>query len=190
MPVLCGCVSCGPSLFVFGLASCVFCSRFSLGFCAFRPPCCWACPSSLPVNLYALMMPGLRILRPGGRADSWLGCGVQGCCCGAGLPARVFRPLLCASVGGVVRVPRGSGAVVASLPADHAVQDGDPGLSQDAFIWGSSAWPCAVATRLWAGPAWMPLLGCPAGPCCAASLVNRQRWSEVVRSCLLDGRLG
>jgi hypothetical protein len=54
----------------------------------------------------------------------------------------------------------------------------------------SLASPYAAATRLWASLACMPLLGCPAGPRCAASVVPWPRWSEVVRGCLLDGRLG
>jgi hypothetical protein len=39
---LCGRVSCGLHLFLFRLASCVFCPRFGLGFFAFRRQCCCA----------------------------------------------------------------------------------------------------------------------------------------------------
>jgi hypothetical protein len=55
---------------------------------------------------------------------------------------------------------------------------------------GSSASPCAAATRPWVGPPCTPSLKHLAEPCCAASLVPRLRWSGVGRGYLLDGRLG
>jgi hypothetical protein len=48
--------------------------------------------------------------------------------------ARVVRPPLRASVGGVVRTPRGSRAVVASFLGGPRVQAGGLGLSRDTFI--------------------------------------------------------
>jgi hypothetical protein len=53
--------------------------------------------------------------RPGSRMASWLGCGMQGCCEGAGLPARDFRPPLRVLVCRVFRAPQGSSSVVASF---------------------------------------------------------------------------
>jgi hypothetical protein len=73
--------------------------------------------------------------------------------------------------------------------ADHAVQAWGPGLSRDAFISGALREPCATVMRLWVGPACTTLLGCLAWPRCAASLVPRPRWSEVVRGCLFASRI-
>jgi hypothetical protein len=74
--------------------------------------------------------------------------------------------------------------------ADQAVLAGGPGLSRDAFISGALRELSVAMCRDDASFGRSGLLGCPAGPRCAAFLVPQPRWSEVVRGCLLDGRLG
>jgi hypothetical protein len=104
----------------------------------------------------------------------------------SGLP---FVPL---SVESIRRLGAPALSLLRSL-AYHAVQAGGPGLSQEAVI--SGALPelgvalCRV-NALWAGPACITLLGSLAEPRCAASLVPRPRWSEIVSGCLFGGRLG
>jgi hypothetical protein len=77
--------------------------------------------------------------------------------------------------------------------ADPTVQAGGPGLSQDAFISGALRELGIALCRGKASLGWsacMPSPGCSAGPRCAAYLVPQLWWSEVVRGCLLDSRLG
>jgi hypothetical protein len=75
--------------------------------------------------------------------------------------------------------------------ADHAVQAGGPGLSRDAVILGALR---ELGVALCHGNASLARsslydLTRVSGPHCAASVVPRPRWSEVVCSCLFFGRL-